>query len=441
MSDQTKHVIFIELNEINFDYVKRYIDAGEKLSGFQRIIEGGMICTSSENEYKNLEPWIQWPSVHTGLTFDQHQIFRLGDSVNKDIEQFFEVIESAGFSVGAVSPMNAKNSLTNPDYFIPDPWTKTHADNSFSSKALSQAISQAVNDNSNSKITFKSAMQLSWSFISLVKPSKFLPLISYALKSYGKPWRKALFLDKFLYEVHKSLLLRKKTNFSTLFLNAGAHIQHHYFFNSPFTSSKLKNPKWYIDEKHDPFLEMLRVYDAMLDDLISFPEYDLIIATGLSQKPYAHLKFYYRLVDHLAFLKMLQINFEDVHPRMTRDFLITFKNADDALIAEKRLNSILVNGSDKLFNEIDNRGDSLFVTLTYPDEITQQSKINLGDEIINLNKLVTFVAIKNGEHQSTGFSFFSDGVSDFAPPNGSHVAEINSSILQIFGIRKDHRSA
>ena len=74
----------------------------------------GILETSSENNYDFLEPWIQWPSVHTGYEFSEHKIFRLGDIVKSDFPQIFEKIENKGFSVGAISPMNARNDLINP---------------------------------------------------------------------------------------------------------------------------------------------------------------------------------------------------------------------------------------------------------------------------------------------------------------------------------------
>ena len=149
-------------------------------------------------------------------------------------------------------------------------------------------------------------------------------MAKYAFNALGKPWRKALFLDMLLYEIHKTLFKKKEPNFSTLFLNAGAHIQHHYFFNSPYVNSKdLENPSWYINKDHDPFLEMLQVYDGMLADILSLKNIELIIATGLSQKPYEKLKFYYRLSDHEAFLKKIGVEFNTVLHRMTRDFLIS----------------------------------------------------------------------------------------------------------------------
>lgn len=431
-----KNLIFIELNEINFDVVSAYLEQGETLPGFQLIFKKGIRTTESESEYNNLEPWIQWPSVHTGKTYAEHNVFRLGDFVNSSDEQFFEKVEKAGFTVGAVSPMNASNNLNNPTYFIPDPWTKTPSDNSFFSKSVTDAIVQAVNDNSQSKLTFKTIFNLGLVFVALVKPTRYVALFKYAANAVGKPWRKALFLDMLLYEFHRTLFIRKTPNFSTLFLNAGAHIQHHYFFNSPFVSSpELKNPVWYIGEDDDPCLEMLKVYDEMLTDLLKFPNTEIIIATGLSQKPYGQLKFYYRLKNHASFLRKVGVDFNNVIPRMTRDFLVSFDTEEQALKAEQQLSKILVNNEVKLFEEVDNRGKDIFVVLTFPSEITNKTFISYSGKESQLSDLVNFVAIKNGEHQSKGFAYFSEGISGFAPAQGSHVSKIHDTVLQFFGIR------
>ena len=426
-------LILVELNEINFDAVRHYCNYNS-LPGFQSIIDK-LVITESEKEYKNLEPWIQWPSVHTGKKFHEHNVFRLGDFVNSNEEQFFEKVEKSGFKVGAVSPMNAKNNLNNPAYFIPDPWTQTNSDGSFFSKSISSGISQAVNDNSQSKLTFSTIIKLSLSFLALVNPLRFLPLIFFALSALTKSWRKALFLDLFLYEIHKTLFRRKKADFSTIFLNAGAHIQHHYFYNTSFVSSKLlKNPSWYIDEKDDPFLEMLKVYDYIIQDVLKENKTEVIISTGLSQKPFDELKFYYRLKDHKNFLTKIGISFEDVLPRMTRDFLVTFDSIESSNIGADILNSITLPDGLKLFGEVDNRGKDLFVVLTYPHEITKDTLLSYNESTINLYNCVNFVAIKNGEHQSKGFSYFSEGLKDISPPNNSHVSKIHDTVLNFYNI-------
>jgi len=432
-----KKLILLELNEINFDVVSYYLGQGISLPAFQHLIEKGLNITESEADYECLEPWIQWPSVHTGKTYDEHSVFRLGDFVNSSYEQFFEKVEKAGFSVGAISPMNASNKLNNPAYFIPDPWSHTPCDNSFLSNRVTEAVVQAVNDNSKSKITIRTVFNLGLAFVALVNPFRYIHMAVYAATSFGKPWRKALFLDMVLYEIHKTLLKRKNPNFSTLFLNAGAHIQHHYFFNSSFVDSPdLKNPSWYVRKDEDPFLEMLLVYDQILLDLLSLPDTELIIATGLSQKPYENLKFYYRLRDHRAFLKRLGIECKDVMPRMTRDFLVSFDSIEQASLAQTQLAAILVDNEVKLFEEIDNRGKDMFVVLTYPSEITKDTMITALGKQLSLLDLVTFVAIKNGEHQSKGFAYFSDGISKYAPPQDSHVSMIHDTVLDFFGAPK-----
>jgi hypothetical protein len=430
-------LILIELNEINFDVVSSYLHGGAFLPGFKKVVDEGLVITEAESDPGHLEPWIQWPSVHTGKAFDEHKVFRLGDFVNSDQRQFFEKVEEAGFKVGAISPMNAANQLNKPAYFIPDPWTQTSCDGSFFSRAIASAVSQAVNDNSQSKLTISTVLSLVLAFLALVRPSRFIPMLKYAMRALGKPWRKALFLDILLYEIHKTLFERKGPNFSALFLNAGAHIQHHYFFNSPFVSPELQNPSWYIENDEDPILEMLKVYDSMLLDLLSLSDTEVIIATGLSQKPYEQLKFYYRLKDHRGFLNAAGIGFSDVVPRMTRDFLVSFDTVEQAALAEEQLSAILVDNKVKFFEEIDNRGKDIFVVLTYPSEITKETSINISGKNLSLSELVTFVAIKNGEHQSKGFAYFSGGVSEFAPPQGSHVSTIHNTVLQFFGIRSE----
>ena len=182
-------------------------------------------------------------------------------------------------------------------------------------------------------------------------------------------------------------------------------------------------------------LEMLIVYDRLIADLIKHKDSELIISTGLSQRPYTNLKFYYRLKDHKNFLDNIGIKYLDVMPRMTRDFLISFKSNEDAKIAEKKLSSIIVNSDKQLFGEIDNRGKDIFVVLTYPHEIKNDTYIEIQDRQIKLFDKVVFVAVKNGEHYSKGYTYFSEGLSEFKPKPNAHVSNIHKTVLDYFQIK------
>src|SRR5262245_32454049 len=118
-------LLLLEFNEISFERVAYYCGKGllPHLSGL--IAERGWSTTSSEHRYEHLEPWIQWVTAHTGLSFAEHGVFRLGDIVDRDLPQVWEQLEAKGLKVGAICPMNAKHRLRAPAFFVPDPWTRT----------------------------------------------------------------------------------------------------------------------------------------------------------------------------------------------------------------------------------------------------------------------------------------------------------------------------
>jgi len=429
-------LILIELNEINFDIVSRYLDSdASAFPAFRELMSGPAIRTTAEGEYESLEPWIQWPSVHSGLSLDEHGVFRLGDMANRHVPQLFEQLERMGWRVGAISAMNAANRLQSPAYFIPDPWTATPPDPSWWSRTLTSAIAQAVNDNSQARITFRSACYLALGLIRFARPRHYLAYAKLLLGARRAPWRKALFLDLFLHDLHVRLFRSRRPDFSTLFVNAGAHIQHHYLLNArPVLGEvSLKNPAWYVGPEEDPVSDMLGIYDLMLADYARMPDVDLIVATGLSQKPYDRVKFYYRLRDHAGFLKQVGVEFRSVAPRMTRDFLVEFNDAAAAQSAEARLAEVRIAGSrERVFGQIDNRGSSLFVTLSYPEEVDESVQYEVNGIVGSLAPHVVFVAVKNGMHQAEGFAYFKGRVADFAPSSGTHVKGLYATVMQYF---------
>lgn len=438
MNNIGKRLILLELNEINFDLVERYIGSNPgRFPAFRKLLSGPRIRTSSEKHYDLLEPWIQWTSVHTCRTYSEHGIFRLGDMEGATVPQIFEELEQAGFSVGCISAMNAENRLKHPAYFIPDPWIRTPADNSWWSRSLAQAVSQAVNDNARARITYKSAIQIFLAMIRFARIVHYKNYLALASVIRSKPWLKSLVLDLLLHDVHWSLFKTNRPSFSTLFLNAGAHLQHHYFFNAqPLRNdTHNRNPEWYINNNEDPIADVLDLYDLIVGEYFARTDTEVILATGLAQRPYDRVKFYYRLNSHAKFLEGLGIQFTHVSPRMTRDFLIEFDSENEAKVAQELLGSLSVaDDGVPLFGEIDNRGSSLFVTLTYPKEITKMTRYKVGDRTFPLFSEVSFVAIKNGMHQDEGFAFFTPEAGRFAPADGSHVAQLGRMIKRFFGL-------
>lgn len=429
-------IIFLQLNELNFDYISKYIKNGLDLPGFKKIMEWKNAVLKSEDHYDFLEPWIQWASIHSGLEYKDHKIFRLGDAVTQKQKTIFELVEENGYSVGAISPMNVANRLQKPKFFIPDPWTDTKADNSWVSQFIHLAIRQLVNDNASGKIKFSNIFRiLSVSFV-LLNIKEIFKIFKYFLKAKsGKKWFKVLAFDYFLSKIFLKYKNKYNPDFSVLFLNGCAHIQHHYLLSSPLVNKKMinQNPSWYVNNNEDPFKDMLIEYDQMLQCIIKNNK--IIVCTGLSQKKVEQTVFYYRLKDHETFLKKIGVNFLKVEPRMSRDFLIKFSKMTDRNKAYEILNNIYVKENIKLFGLIDKRKNELFVTLDYPMEIFNNTSIkNKNTDIIplNLKDMVALVAIKNGIHTDKCFLFSDKNFTDPQYMDGQHCKNVFNYILKQF---------
>ena len=441
MNKLKNNLLLIQLNEINFDLVKKYLSSNNStryLPNIKFLMNNfNKIETYSEKEYENLEPWIQWPSVYLGQSFDQHKIFRLGDIVyHPEKKQIFEIIEDKGYKVGAIFPMNAENRLRNPSYFIPDPWTSTHSDNSNFSKRLLAMFRQTVNNNANGNLSFSSILTIFEIIIRTFNYKNTLYLIKLIFSCLFSPWKKSLVLDYMIHMTNMYFFKKKLPNFSSVFFNAGAHIQHHYLYNTKHIKNLPKNPKWYINPSSDPIEDMLIVYDRIIGDYLNLciNENKLVISTGLRQVPYSMTKFYYRLKDHSSFLNKIKIKYSKVFPRMTRDFEIIFNNDEDLINAKKKLINIKSEKNKlSIFNEIEERDKSLFVTLTYPHEVKKNDFIFINEKLkFNFFNEIVFVAIKNGMHDSKGYVLYSPNTKFKNPTNPVHISKLQDLILSQF---------
>lgn len=432
-------ILLIELNELNIDVVRDYVSQGFHLPNFKKLLSLGFVRTTAEDEYELLEPWIQWPSVHTGKSYKDHGVFRLGDMAHADEEQLFELIEERGYSVGCISPMNAKNNLKTPAFFIPDPWTDTPSDGSTVSALLTTAICRLVNENAQSKLSFRSISSLIVAVLMTFSLIELFSLTRRALVSWRKRWTRAIFLDVLLFRTFAKWLRRKQPDFAVLFLNAGAHIQHHYMHSSHVMkiSDGKKNPEWYVSGLDDPLFDLLKAYDEIVGELLNDQTYRFVIATGLTQRPYEKPEFYYRLKDHEKFVSKLGISYSSIMPRMSRDFLIAFNSNLDRDDAVSKLKKVQISGTP-IFKNIDVREAEIFVTLEHPDEILETFRIAADGDLGPASEHVALVAIKNGEHHTDGFLFKSQALTDdrYLIDN-DHVKNIFDYILSLFPRRSN----
>ncbi|MGH8175538.1 MAG: hypothetical protein ACREV5_04675 [Steroidobacter sp.] len=432
----SKQLLLLELNEVNFESVAYYGSRG-KLPELQQLIERhGWHTTTSEQRYEYIEPWIQWVTAHTGLTLAEHGVLRLGDIVTKDLPQIWEMLEARGLKVGAVSPMNAKHRLRRPAFFVPDPWTPTEVTGPKILKSLHRAVAQAVNDNAQARLSVASLGALVSGMMRYARITNYSKYASLALGSASAPWRRALLLDLLLADVFVNQVDATQPHFASLFLNGGAHVQHHYMYSSESYRGPHRNPQWYAPRGADPVLEAYELYDRIYGTLRRrFPAARIMVATGLHQDPHGESTYYWRLKKHAEFLKKIGVEFVGVAPRMSRDFLVRCADRASAARACDRLRLATAYDGAPLF-DVDNRGDDLFVMLIYPREIGDDFVFRVGsDEYSDLHRDVAFVALKNGEHNGTGY-FLDTGAPKDSLPTEFPLSEIPERVMNALELGK-----
>lgn len=397
--------ISLELNELNFHYIKSYVACGQ-LPTFGRLLRDFQLFeTIAEKQYPHLEPWIQWPTVYTGKTFAEHGIFRLGDAVYKSHNQIWEKLEGHRCKIGAISPMNAANRCAHPDFFLPDPWTNTPLTADRRTEKLFCLIRDVVNENASSGLSIfglgRKILPLVLPYLNMWSVSRFLTILPMALKH---KWARAAFLDAMLADLFLSLVARHRTQYASLFLNAAAHIQHHYTYDSAVYNGDRRNPAWYssaVGNDVDPLLFIYGVYDRILAQFLARPNTHLLITTGLSQVPNERDHYQYRIVDFDRFMTMIGLEGVTVEPRMSRDFLLVFESSQAARAGVEALGRIVCRGRPLL--RLEDRGETLFCQVAYfgPPEGLKEITINgvSGD----YSDQFVLVSIENAIHQTIGY--------------------------------------
>ena len=420
----------IELNEANIELILKYIEK-YNLTGLRAVLNSNAFETTSETKYDLLEPWIQWVSVHTGKNAEDHGVFRLGDITKFQGSQVFEKLEAKGYCVGSIGAINAENRLCNPSYFIPDPWTDTPSDSAFWSEIIATSVKDLVNQNSAGNGKIASYLWFGLALLRFFRIKNLALYIRLLINSRSRPWSKALLLDVFNVDLYLKLESKKRSDFSVLFLNSLAHIQHHYLLRSEFLT-----PKGAMSDisQHDPIKDALMTFDKLIPQLfVSESEVETLIATGLSQTPYPAEKYYYRLKFPAKFFASFGIEPLKVQQRMSRDMEVFFADSKDQAVFSDVIASIKCNGLP-LFGDLEKREGSTFLSLTYPNKIDDDDKAVHNNTSINLSDEVAFVAIKNGEHCQKGYGIYSDGLKPFIRKKTLPIWRVHDVILDYFKV-------
>lgn len=334
-------MFLLEINEFNPELMRL---AASKLDckNLQRLLNfpHSRTITADLHERFGLDPWVQWVSIHTGKTSAEHGVGHLGDVPSLGFPQVWEQLDAAGIRCGVWGAMNAsKGRAEKMEFFFPDPWT-------FSEAAYPDELNDLLAfpryySKNYCELDKKQALK---TFLRLVRfclrPKIALSLLPHATKIIGSILKGGLseYLLFVLFDVVNAVLFTRyykdsKPDFSLLFLNSIAHLQHHKWTEEEGLSSEM--------------VVAFKLFDHAVGILFSAlqDEPDWIVTNAFSQFcSVAQNEFLYRQKSPEGFLRATAIFFERVEQAMTNDGHVFFASLHDAEHAEQTLAAAHING-------------------------------------------------------------------------------------------------
>ena len=419
-----ERLLVIELNEFNLDLIKKGVEK-LKLKNIQRILKNNHSRTLSYDnlERHGLDPWVQWVSVHTGKKSSQHKIIRTGDINKLKFPQIWEILGEKGVTTGIWGPMNASRRGTKGcKFFMPDPWT-------YSEKAYPNSLNLFLSlpRYYSKNYIIPSKKSLVKAFLKLLKFFLSKRIIFQVLKEslsvlliiLNNGFKNMTLFSIFdIYNTLAFIKYKKETNpeFSILFLNSLAHLQHHY---------------WHHDINKEMKL-CLKVIDKIFGKLFEQKgeNESIVVINALSQRNiFKKGVFIYRQIDTEKFLKAINIKYQKFEEGMTNDIHVFFNTEYEKDLAYDLFSNSNLNGEKLFFVEKDpNFKKELFYQLNYFKSVKPNDFFEINQKSLKFSDYFTLLRERTGEHILEG-DIFSEKVYF---PKTLFNYEISSYILDNF---------
>ncbi|WP_233843742.1 alkaline phosphatase family protein [Dyella sp. 2HG41-7] len=436
----SKRLTLIGLNEFSVDLLTR--GAKElQLKNIDRLLSMRSATTTTDDmvEHRGLDPWVQWVSVHTGVPSSVHGIIHLGDTPSAlSVSQVWETLSDAGISSGIWGAMNAtREGARHCDFFLPDPWTFSevaYPDELNDLLSLPRYYSKNYLD--VSKQQFLACTGRLVKFIlgsgAVLKLFKQIPFVLGGVLRNGinNALLFSLF-DLFSAEFFVKYKKRYTPQFSLVFLNSIAHLQHH---------------RWDKDKLSKDSIFGLRAIDRVLGMIFAAREKDeaIIVMNALTQRNIVGEKpcVCYRQINPQHFLSAVGIQFRSVEQLMTNDAHVFFHSEAERDAAARALEAATLCGKPLFHVEKSSQDpNKLFYLVDFWDELDGEKLISVNDIEIKYFEHFEAIVARTGAHIRTGNVYY-EGME---LPDQLYNHEMAERILNYFSVAqasvRDHVEA
>jgi len=359
-------LICLEFNELTPHLMEEFIAAG-KLPNFRKLRDQSQTFTSdAQASGEWLNPWVQWVSVHSGLTPEEHGVFRLSNAHKLEQPAIWDLLSDAGHSVWVCGSMNAWYHAPLNGRLLPDPWcqhTPAYPTREFDDYLgfIQKNVQEYAN--TQSPTTKRDALR----FVSfMVRNGLSLGTGLRILKQLARErrgnhrWRRASTLDELQYDLFAAYYRRHKPAFSTFFVNSTAHYQHKFWRNMHPDLFEIQPTAEEQRDYGDAILFGYQEMDRLIGRVLRLaPDATIAFMTGLGQQPYTRMeseggKRFYRLKSEQVLRVELGLAGEfQYEPVMSDEFFIRFGNTAAAQAAATQLSAFrLPHGGEAFSAEV-----------------------------------------------------------------------------------------
>jgi hypothetical protein len=381
----TPRIVLLEFNELTPHLLDKFMAQGH-LPNFQRFRgDAHVYLTDAQAEPPELEPWVQWVTVHTGLTHTEHGLTRLNQGHMLEAPRVWDLYSRAGRTVWVCGSMNVAYDANLRGAVVPDPWCTQVPPVPQDLGLYFRFVQQNVLEYSNSNMPLTRADYVRFvAFmtrhgLSYETAASILRQLTSERDGRNR-WRRAVLLDQLQYDLFASYYRRLEPAFSTFFLNSTAHYQHSYW--------RAMQPELFAVEDGDredhesAILFGYQKMDALLGRFMTLAGEDttLVFCTALSQQPC--LKYedqggasFYRPTDvtRLGQFAGITAAFRSA-PVMTHQYHFDFATERDAADADAKLRALTVDGTPVL--QIERTGTRIFAGCDIYRPIASDAKLS-----------------------------------------------------------------
>lgn len=363
---QPTQLILIEFNELCPLLLHRFMDRG-LIPNFRRFFDSSTVFTTDAGEDpEHLEPWIQWPTVHSGMPRAEHRVFHLGDGRRLEHKCLAELLSDAGINVGVCGSMN-QNYTGLRGYVLPDPWDKQGEAHPTWLEPFYRTVARQVQESSREEnISRKDMVSFGWFLLrhGLTAGTTLAVVRQLAAerRDPGIRWRRACLLDRLQYDIFRHLNRRFDVRFATFFCNSTAHFQHYYWRNMEPEHFEVPPPESDHPSLKDAILFGYRAMDRLLGRFMAdYPDALLMMCTALSQQTWSETtKCTFRPRQFETFLEFAHVHVDGatIKPVMAEQFHVECFSPKEAELAENRFRDLFV--EEEPLMTVRREGSSLF---------------------------------------------------------------------------------